>query len=198
MIGRMTRAGEMKKRLSLGARVAVDQHHLPAAFARLAAKDAALAARTKARVIGPGTVDLRRLAIILFEARAHFSLEFFLQAEGRRHDRVGVGVLRLQESADVWRQSTGVAQHLAPVVRAYPAVLIRPGDAVRRVHDRPYLSPGRRGDRGLRARPARHSLARHGARTPAARESARKAGGTSAGDSQRYAAPAARSSSAPP
>ena len=98
MVGRMTGAGEMKKRLSLSPRIAIDQHRLRAAFARLAASDAALAAGTKARVIGPRPVDLRRLAVILFEARAHFALEFFLQAKRRRQHRVGVGVLVLSSA----------------------------------------------------------------------------------------------------
>src|SRR5579864_1121832 len=44
MIGRMAGARQMKERLSLGARVAVDQHRLRAALAALAAIDAALAA----------------------------------------------------------------------------------------------------------------------------------------------------------
>ena len=104
MVGRMTGGGEMKKRLSLRARVAVDQHRLCAAFARLAAIDAALTAGTKARVIGPRPVDLRRLAVILLEARAHLALELFLQAERRRQNRVGVGVLGLEQRADVGRQ----------------------------------------------------------------------------------------------
>src|SRR3984885_14447398 len=103
MVRRMTRAGEMKKRLSLSACIAVDQHRLYAAFAGLAAINAALAAGTKARVIGPQPVDLRRLAVILFEARAHFALELFLQAKRRRQHRVDIGVLSLKERSDVGR-----------------------------------------------------------------------------------------------
>src|ERR1700689_1306845 len=68
MVGRMAPAGEMKESLSLRARVAVDQHCLCAAVAGLAAIDAALAAGTKARIVGPWPVDLRRLAFILLEA----------------------------------------------------------------------------------------------------------------------------------
>src|ERR1700721_2552179 len=110
----MTPAREMKKRLALGARIAVDQHRLGAAFAWLAASDATLAPGAKAGVIGPGTIDLRRLAVILFEARAHFALELLLQAERRRQHRVSIRVLSLQESADVGRQPAWIAQHLAP------------------------------------------------------------------------------------
>src|ERR1700684_3753399 len=102
----------MKKRLSLGACIAVDQHRLHAAFAGLAAIDAALAAGTKARVIGPWPVDLRRLAVILFEARAHFALELFLQAERPRQHCVGIGVLSLEERPDVGWQPAWIAQHL--------------------------------------------------------------------------------------
>src|ERR1700690_2768196 len=108
MIGRMTCASEMKKRLSLGARIAVKQHRLDAAFATLAAMDAALAARTKARIIGPGTINLRRLAVILFEARAHFALELLLQTERRSQHCVGIDVLGLQQHADVGRQTARI------------------------------------------------------------------------------------------
>src|SRR5580698_133866 len=87
MIGRMTRASEMKKRLSLGAGVAVNQHRLRAALAGLPAIDAALAAGTKARVIGPRPVDLRRLAVILLEASAHCALDLLLQSKRRRQSR---------------------------------------------------------------------------------------------------------------
>src|SRR5260370_34771837 len=97
----MTRASEMEERLSLGACIAVDQHRLGAALARLAAVDAALAAGAKPRVIRPRPIDLRRLAVILFETRAHFALELFLQIERRRQDHVGVGVLSLEERPDI-------------------------------------------------------------------------------------------------
>src|SRR3984957_6073161 len=120
----MTRASEMKKRLSLGACIAVDQHRLGAAFARLAASDAALAAGTKAGGIGPRPTALRRFAVILFEGRAHFALELFLQAERRRQHRVGVGVLSLQESPDVGWQLARIAQHLAPIVGPHPGIVV--------------------------------------------------------------------------
>ena len=68
-----------KNAFPLGARVAVDQHRLGAALAGLAAIDAPLAAGTKARVVGPWPVDLRRLAFILLEAGAHFAPKLFLQ-----------------------------------------------------------------------------------------------------------------------
>src|ERR1700722_10308886 len=198
MIGRMTRASEMKKRLSLGAGVAVDQHRLRAALARLAAIDSALAAGTKARVIGPRPVDLRRLAVILFEARAHFALELFLQAKRRRQHRVGVDVLGLKQHADVGWELARIAGHFAPIVGPPPAVIICPGKAMGGMLDRPDLGLGRRRDRSLRAHSARQSLAGHDARALAACDKALKAAGTSDGDLQRTAAPAARSSSAPP
>src|SRR5271156_5530872 len=105
----MPGAGEMKKSLSLGARIAVDQHRLRAALAGLAAIDAALAAGAKARVIGPWPVDLRRLAVIRLEACAHFALELFLQSERRRHNGIGIGVLRLEERPDVCGQPAWIA-----------------------------------------------------------------------------------------
>src|SRR5580700_2067613 len=194
----MTRAGEMKKGPSLGAGIAVDQHCLCVAFTRLAAIDAALAAGTKARVIGPRPVDLRRLAVILFEARAHFALELFLQAKRRRHNRVGIGVLSLQESADVGRQPAWIAQHFAPIVGPHPGIVVYPREAVCGERYGSGLGSGRRWDRGLRARSMRRSLAGHDARVLSERGSARKAAGTCDGDSHKAAAPAARSSSAPP
>ena len=188
----------MKKGPSLGAGIAVDQHCLCAAFTRLAAIDAALAAGTKARVIGPRPIDLRRLAVILFEARAHFALELFLQAERRRQHRVGIGVLSLQESADVGRQPAWIAQHFAPIVGPHPGVVVHPRKAVCGQRYGSGLGSGRRWDRGLRARSVRRSLAGHDARVLSERGSARKAAGTCDGDSHKAAAPAARSSSAPP
>ena len=197
MIRRMAPADEMKERLALGARVAVDEHRLRAAPAGLAAIDAALAAATKAGVIGPWPVDLRRLAVILLEARAHLALELFLQAERRRQNGVGIGVLGLEQRADVGRQLARIAQHLAPVLRPHPGVIVGPGKTVRGERSRPNFGARRRGRRGVRTRKDRlGSRACHGARAP--RESARKAAGTSDGASQKAAAPAVRSSSAPP
>ncbi len=163
MIGRMTRAGEMKKRLPVGARIAVDQHRLGAALARLAAINAALAAGTKAGVIGPWPIDLRRLAVILFEARAHFALEFFLQAERRRQHRVGIGVLSIEQRSDVGGQLARIAQHVAPIVGPHPGIVVHPRKAVRRKRCGPHLGSGRRRDRGLRPRSVLCSLASHDA-----------------------------------
>src|SRR3984957_15309261 len=194
----MTRASEMKKRLSLGPCISVDQHRLGAAFARLPAINATLAARTKAGVIGPWPIHLRRLAVILFEARAHFALKLFLQAERRRHNRVGIGVLSLEASTDVGAQLAWIAQHVTPIVGPHPGIVVHPRKAVCGERCGPDLGSGRRRDRGLRARSALQSLAGHDAGARAARGSALNAAGTCEGASQRAAAPAARSSSAPP
>src|ERR1700722_1024603 len=198
MIGRMTGASEMKESLSLGAAVAVDQHSLRAALAGLATIYAALAAGTKARVIGPWPVDLRRLAVILLEAGAHFALELFLQAERRRHDRVGIGALGLEQRPDIGWQATRVAQHFAPIVGPHPGIIVHPQNPVCGERHGPGLGSGRRGDRGLRASSALQSLAGHDAGARPARGSAWKAAGTCEGASQRATAPAARSSSPPP
>src|ERR1700722_4229420 len=198
MIGRMTRAGEMKKRLSLGARIAVYQHRLGTALARLAAMNAALPARTKAGEIGPWPIHLRRLAVILFEAGAHFALKLFLQTERRRQHRVGVGVLSLEQRSDVGGQLARIAQHVAPIVGPHPGIVVHPRKAMRRERCGPHLGSGRRQDRGLRPRSLLPSLASHDAGAGATRGSALNATGTCEGSSQRAAAPAARSSSAPP
>ena len=153
MIRRMAPAGEMKERLALGARVAVDEHRLRAAPAGLTAIDAALAAATKARIICPRPVDLRRLAVVLLEARAHLALEFFLQAERRRQNGVGIGVLGLEQRADVGRQPARIAQHLAPVVGPHPGVIVDPGqDRARRAMPAGFRRAAGRG-RGWRPGP---------------------------------------------
>ena len=203
MVGRMAPAGEMKERLSFGPRVAIDQHGLRAALAGLAAIDAPLAAGTKARVIGPRPVDLRRLAVVFLEARAHFAPKLFLQPGGRRQNRVGIGVFGLEQRADVGGQPARIAQDLAPVVGPDPGVIVGPGKTVGGELPRSRLGARWRRDRGLGAgfagRPG--SGAGHGAsarRDGRAPESAQKAAGTSDGEAHNTAAPAARSSSAPP
>ena len=193
----------MKKRLALGPRVAVDQHRLRAALARLSAIDAVLAAVAKARVIGPRPVDLRRLAVVLLEARAHLALKLLLQGQRRREQRVGIGVFGLQERANVARQLRSD--------RAGPRASCQRGSRHSR---RPRRSRGRRaalaGPRrgaapGLRlVRLFRRSVAiprqSWSARSPkgSPRGSAKKAAGTSDGEAHKAAAPASRSSPAPP
>ena len=93
MIGRMARRREAEEGLAGGERVAVDEDRLLAAVARPAAEDAVLAARAEPRIIGPGAVGLRRLAVVLLDPRPHFGDQGFLQVRGRGERRVGVGVL---------------------------------------------------------------------------------------------------------
>ncbi len=200
MVGRMACGREMKKGLSLRPRVTVDQHCLRAALARFAAIDATLAAAAKTRIIGPRSIDLRRLAVVLLEARAHLALEVLLQAARRRQNGVGIGVLGLEQRADVGGQPTRIAQHLAPVVGPYPGVIVGPGQAMGRANCGPDLGARGRGDRGPRACSADRlgSGAGHAVCARATRASARKVAGTWDGDLHKVAAPAARSSSAPP
>ena len=82
MIGRMARAGELKERFTLGAFIAVDENHFVAAAARTAAADAVLAAGAETRVIGPGPIGGRRVAVILLHPRAHLALELGLEFAG--------------------------------------------------------------------------------------------------------------------
>src|SRR5271157_3683332 len=117
MVGRMTRAGELKKRLSLGPRVTVDQHRLRPVPARPSAIDAVLAAMAKARVIGPRPIHLRRLAVVLLEPRAHFA-----------------------------GQLARIAQDLAPVVSPDPSIVVRPSEAMGGKLGWPDLCAGRRRD----------------------------------------------------
>ena len=196
VIGRMGGGGEMKERLALGPRVAVDQHHLLAAVARSSAIDPMLAAVTVARIIGPGPVDLRRLAVVLLEARPHFAHELFLQLGRRREQRVGIGVLRLEQRADVGRQPARVAQHLAPVLGPNPGIVVVPGQAVGRVRRRANLGARRLNRCEMFRSVIGHAAAFcHGHRRVG---SARRRRGTSEGCAQSAAALAARSSCSPP
>ncbi len=131
VIRRMTGCGATKERLVLGARVAVDQNRLLPALPGSAAVNSVLAAGAKARIIGPGPVDLRGFAVVLFDPRPHLADEFLLQLGGRREQRIGVSVLRLEQRADVRRQVGRVAQHLAPVFGSDPGVFVGPGRPVR-------------------------------------------------------------------
>ena len=144
VIGRMARAREVEERFRVGALVAVEQHRFLAARARPAAEDALLAAVAEARIIGPGAVRLGNLAVVLLQPRAHLAHELALKRAGRPENLVGVGVLRLEQRANVGRQRFRVAQHLAPVVGANPGVVVAPGDAVGAAFVRSLFSPGRR------------------------------------------------------
>ena len=148
MIGRMGRRDATKERLAFGARVAVDQHRLRPAFARPAAVDAVLPALAIARIIGPGPVDLRRLAVVFLEPPPRLVDKLPLQIGGRREQRVGVGVLRLEQRADFGRQTARIAQHLAPILGPDPGVLVGPGHAMRRAADWANVGARRRGQAG--------------------------------------------------
>ena len=189
MVGRMAGSRKAEEGLALGARVAVDQHRLLPALTRPAAVDSVLAAETIARIVGAWTVDLRRLAVVLPEPRPHLANELLLQFCARREQGVGIGVLSLEQRADIRRQPARVAQHLAPVLGPNPGVIVRPGQAM-----------------GRSRRPARVGARRSGqwiivhAFSPraAVRGKRQKAAGTSTGEAQSAAAPAARSSASPP
>src|SRR5271165_1170826 len=105
VVGRMTRGFEVEERLAFGACVAVDQHRLVAALSRPSAIDAVLAAGAEPGIIGPWPVDLRRLAVVLLEPRAHLGDKRLLQIARRGERRFGISVLRLEQRADVARQA---------------------------------------------------------------------------------------------
>ena len=143
-----------------------------------------LAAVAKARVIGPRPVDLRRLAVVLLEARAHLALKLLLQGQCRREQRVGISVFGLEERANVARQLARIAQDLAPVLSPDPGIIVGPGEAVGGEPRWPNLGAGRRRDWGFPACSADRSRSRvsHGApRSPKGSPSgsAKKAAGTS-------------------
>ena len=147
VIGRMARRREAEEGLAGGERVAVDEDRLLAAVARPAAEDAVLAARAEPRIIGPGTVGLRRLAVVLLDPRPHFGDQGFLQVRGRGERRVGVGVLLFEQRPDVGGERGRVAQRLLPVLRPEPGIFVRPACAMGGYFDRAALGAGRRDGR---------------------------------------------------
>ena len=145
VIGRMARRLEAEERLAGGQGVAVEQRLFRAAVARPAADGAVLPAGPVARVIGPGPVRPRRLAVVLLKPRPHFGGERPLKIGGRRQDRLGVGVLRFEQGADVGGERVGVAQNLLPVVRPNPGEFVGPTDAVGGLFQGARLGAGRGG-----------------------------------------------------
>ncbi len=202
VVGRMTGGGELEVRLSPSARVAIDQHRLLAARARPPAIDAMLPAAAKSRIVGPGTVDLRRLAVVLLEPRAHLADQLRLQRQRRSEQRVGVSVFRLQQRADVFRQQARIAQDLAPVRGPYPGIVVGPGEAVGAQLRRARLGARRRRrgrgwsriGKGLR-RGISHKASCWG---DSPKRSVARTPGTSNGAAHNAAAPASRSSFSPP
>jgi hypothetical protein len=92
-----------------------------------AAEHRVLPAGLEALVIGIGAVGARHRAVVLLDARLHLLEELRLQGLGRRHGRIGMGVLGLQVGADIRVEQTGIAHHLAPVVGAQPGIGVLAG-----------------------------------------------------------------------
>ncbi len=189
MAGGMTGNRKAEEGLARGARVAVDQHRLVPSLTRPAAVDSVLAAETIARIIGVWSVDLGRLTVVLLEPRPHLANELLLKFCCRREQGVGIGVFSLEQRADIGRQPARVAQRLAPFLGPNPGVIVRPGQTMGRSR-RPADVGARRSGQWIIVHAFSHRAAVRGKRL--------KAAGTSKGEAQSAAAPAARSSASPP
>ncbi len=163
MIRRMSRVEKVKKGLAGRQGVAVDQHSLLAAGARRAAENSMLPAMTIAGVIGVGAVRLRRLAVVLFEAGAHFADKFAPKHLERSENIRGISVFGVEMAADWLRQAPRVAQDFAPILRPEPSVIVNPFDAMGRTRLGPFLRPGRIVQIRLGGK-LRHCPFEHGAR----------------------------------
>src|SRR5450432_2752656 len=135
---------KLEKRLARGARVAVKQDRLLAAAARLAAENLVLAAWAKARVIGEGAVGLRHFAVVFLQPRAHLSRELALQRRERSKHAFGIGILRLEKVANVRGKGVRLAQHVEPIVRLDPGIVVRPTNSMRRGGRRQFFGQWRR------------------------------------------------------
>lgn len=144
VIRRMRRAIQGKERVALPFVVAVDEDLLLALLATLAAGDRPLSALAEPAVIEPFAILTRDGGIVLLDSPAHLGEEFSDEVRGRVQMRRRIGVFRLENGPDRLRQARGIAQHLAPVLRPQPGVLVRQLDAVHDLGRRMRLDGRRR------------------------------------------------------
>ena len=121
---------ELPVGLVRGFLVAVEQHGLGAAGARLPAYERVLAAGDVAHVVGPGAVRGGDGAVVLLDPPLHLREQGVLQVGGVREPGLGMGVLRLEVGADRRVEHGGIAHHLLPVGGAQPGVVVGNRDAV--------------------------------------------------------------------
>ena len=124
VIGCMDRIADRKEGSAATLMVAIDQDHVIAVVAALAADQRLLPALTIARVIKPRAVGERHAGVVFLDTPAHLTNERLRQIPERAEKRGAVGVFRLEHRADRLRQSGRVAQNLLPIVGTEPRVLV--------------------------------------------------------------------------
>lgn len=129
-------AGKAEIGLALGLPVAVDQNFLCATLARFAHEAGVLAAGHIGNTVGERPVWRGDSAVVFLDAALHLGKERFLQLRRIRHGGFEMGILGLEERADLGVQRFRLAHHLLPVLRPQPVVGIDTAAAVNRVADR--------------------------------------------------------------
>lgn len=100
------------------------------AAARHAAELRILPTFDEAREVFVGTVRLRDLAVVLFQARFHFLKQRLLQRLGACQHRFRVGVFGFEMRTDAGIEQRRLAHDLLPVLRPQPAVVVGQRNAV--------------------------------------------------------------------
>ena len=133
VVRRVVGRTEAKVRLAFRQPVAVQQHLLRAALAGRAEEARLLAAPAVGRAVGIRAVLGGNRRVVFLDAPLHLGEKCFPQFLRIRHQFRLVGVLGLQMGADGGIQTGRVLEHLLPVRRAQPGILVDAGDAVMRV-----------------------------------------------------------------
>ena len=142
VIGRMARRTELEERKARGERLAIDQELLLAASARPPNEAGMLSAASPPAIIEERPVGNGRRRILILDPFAELLLQLLDQRGERREKRVRISVLRVEMGTDVGGQGGGVLQHLAPIGRLEPRIIIADNNTVMSNFARPR---GRRG-----------------------------------------------------
>ena len=132
----MLGAAEIEKGVAFGFLVAVEHDRLAATTPVLARDEGMLPALAVAGEVCEGPVRLRHRGIVLLDARAHLGDEALLQVFGLGEGRGRVGILPFEMAADFARQARGILQHLFPVRRLEPGIVVANLGAVHGRHAR--------------------------------------------------------------
>ena len=115
---------EFEELMALGQRIAVEQDGLGSAAPRDAAEQLVLTVFPEARVVFERTIGYGDIGVLVFHAAAHLLHKPLLKRRRRGHDGFRIGVLALEQIADLARQRRGIAQHLAPVFGTDPGEIV--------------------------------------------------------------------------
>ena len=79
---------------------------------------------TIGRIIGVRPIGCGHRGIVFLDAALHLGEQLLLQRRRVGHHRFVIGVLALEEVADVLRQQRGIVHHLLPVVGLQPVIVV--------------------------------------------------------------------------